>query len=637
MDQQPAAPRGRAARERLLFTPPARLGWTFRSRRALVIPYPDPPPDPEIIRQQAAARLAAAARSWQRAKKWSIRPSLIILVGLAALAGCAHAINPAAQTGTTILTAFILAAPGLSWAGWRYAQFSAANAADPRQQYQAAHGQWAGQVAEHERAELDRLAEVPEWGSAELRTPRTDIYGGTLTGWRSLLMVHGASILARQPLLVADLSGQYALAGLAALARDVRVPAAEYVLPRDLDRSGLLTRLSAQHLADALAEAIHAGPPGTARTDRAVDVRVLEQLCSTLSGGGVTPARLAAAVQVALGRPAEPVLSAEETHLIGGKLFGDSYQAQIGTNLVRLDAFLSDLARYAGAGPAAAPPPPAYCTLFAVEPSARSARAELLAALVIQWLTVEVSASIAAVPAVVIAGADEITRQHLERLADACDRRGVPLTLLFRHLRDDAVSMIGGGATAFMRLGNHHEAEQAASFIGRHHKFVLSGWTATMGGEHTTTRGTTEGWGTSQSRGQSSTRGWSEDHLLDRSASGSHTRSREYGQNYSHSTEQSESDGQNWSDATSTQRVYEYSVEPAVLQDLPDNALLLVARPAGTGLQPVECHPSIVALPHVSTTPFGPAAPARPRPAAVPPDAGWPQLAPRDFQPRWPQ
>jgi len=151
----------------------------------------------------------------------------------------------------------------------------------------------------------------------------------------------------------------------------------------------------------------------------------------------VPPARRPAAVQAALGRPAEPgLLSAEETHLIGGKLFGENYQNQIGTSLLRLDAFVSDLARYAGAGPVAAPPPPAYCTLFAVEPGVRSARAELLGALVIQWLTVEVTASTATAPAVVIAGADEITRQHLERLADACDRRGVPLTLLFRHLRD---------------------------------------------------------------------------------------------------------------------------------------------------------------------------------------------------------
>ena len=60
----------------------------------------------------------------------------------------------------------------------------------------------------------------------------------------------------------------------------------------------------------------------------------------------------------------------------------------------------------------------------------------------------------------IIAGADEITRSHVEALGDACDRRWVPLTLLFRHLRDDATTLIGGAATtAFMRLGNHQEAE----------------------------------------------------------------------------------------------------------------------------------------------------------------------------------
>jgi hypothetical protein len=644
MHQQPAAPPGRAAPEHLLLTPPARLGWTFRSRRALISPYPDPPPDPEIIRQQAAARLAAASQSWQRAKKWGIRPSLIIITGLTALAGCAHALNPAARTGTTIMTAFILAAPGLGWAGWRYAQHSAAKTADPRQQYQAAHGQWASRVAGHEQAELDRLAEVPEWGSAEPPAPHTDIYGGTLAGWRSLLTVHGASILARQPLLVADLSGQYALAELAALARDARVPSAEYVLPRDLDRSGLLTRLSPHQLAEALAEAIHAGPPGTARTDRAVDVRVLEQLCSTLLAGqgGVTPPRLAAAVQVALGRPAEPgLLSAEETHLIRGKLFGDSYQTQIGTNLVRLDAFLAGLAGYAGTGPPPAPPPPAYCTLLAVEPGARTARAELVAALVIQWLTVEVTASTATAPAVIIAGADEITRQHLERLADACDRRRVRLTLLFRHLREEtALGMIGGGATAFMRLGNHHEAEQAAAFIGRHHRFVLSSFTATMGASQTVTRGEEHGYGTTRSRGSTVTSGWSDDsHLGPGTYSDSRTRSRESGRSENWSTSASRADGTEWSDAASWQRVYEYAVEPAVLQNLPDNALLLTGRnPLNADLQPVECHPAIITMPHVSMDPL-PDVLDQP-PTAAPPTGSQesrPQLEPRQYQPRWPQ
>jgi len=137
------------------------------------------------------------------------------------------------------------------------------------------------------------------------------------------------------------------------------------------------------------------------------------------------------------------------------------------------------------------------------------------------------------------------------------------LTLLFRHLRDEAaLGLIGGGATAFMRLGNHREAEQASDFIGRHQKFVLSGWTATRGGEHTATHGTSESWGSSQSRGYSSTSGWGEDELFSRSVSGSYTRSREHGWSYSYGAEQSEADGTSWSDAASMSRVYPLTEHP---------------------------------------------------------------------------
>lgn len=65
----------------------------------------------------------------------------------------------------------------------------------------------------------------------------------------------------------------------------------------------------------------------------------------------------------------------------------------------------------------------------------------------------QVTRSAEPAPAVVIAGADDITTAHAERLTSACERRGVPLTLLFRHLRDTGLGILGGGAAAFMRLG----------------------------------------------------------------------------------------------------------------------------------------------------------------------------------------
>lgn len=579
MTMQPA---GSPGPEQLLFTPGPRLGWTFRSRRDQITPYSQPPPELEQVREQAAARVADAQRSWDRARKWGLRPSLIVIVVLIALAACAHTLNSSAPLGTTLITAIVLGAPGTGWAVWRFAQLNLARDVDPERQYETARREWEERAATWERGELARMADVPEWVSAQAPSGHTDVFGGTLGGWDALLTVHGASILAARPLLVADLTGHGVATEMARLARDAGTDVAEYLLPRDL--GGLLTELSPQQLADALAEAIHAGPSGTARTDRAIDVRVMEQLADALAAGGLTPARLAAGVQAALGHPVPPgLLKFGEAELIQGTLFGDSYRGQIGPSLVRLDAFLADLARYGSSGWDTAPRH-AHCTVLAADPDARSARAELTSALVIQWLTTRVALSGPDGPAVIVAGADQVSGHHLERLADTCDSLGVPVTLLFRHLREDAVEAIGGGAAAFMRLGNHREAEQAAFFIGRQHRFVLSSFTATHGGAQSATHGT------SQTQGGGETRGF---------RAGS--KSRDFSQSGTHTTQESRTEGTSWSDADTTQRVYEYAVEPTVLQNLPDNALLLVTRSAG--MQSVECHPAIVTLPGVSMTP----------------------------------
>jgi hypothetical protein len=570
----------------LLVTPGPRLGWTFRDRRSLRAPFPQPPPNFEGIRWEVAHRVAAAQRSWQKTSYWPV-PTLVAGPLLWFFLDRGHSI------WLLFVVAVVIAGPLLAWSGWQAKQLRQAKASDPQRLYQVAYGQWAQQAAAWEQAELTRLAGVPEWGSAGTPAQRTDVFGGTLAGWQALLTVHGASILAERPLLVADLSGQHAAIGLAALTGHAQIPAAEYVLPRDLDRSGLLARLTPAELATALAEAIHTGTPGGARADRAVDVRVLQQLCSAIADGGITPARLAAATEVALGRP-DPsgLLTPDEADLIRGSLFGDTYKTQIVPNLVRLDAFLSELARHAGTGIPAAPDP-GRCTIFTAEPVARSAQAELLAALIIEWITVQVTGHTATTPAIIIAAADDITRPHLERLAEACEHRGVPLTLLFRHLRDDAIGVIGSRATAFMRLGNHREAEQAASFIGRQHTFVLSGFTTTRGGEHTSTSGQSQSWGTSESRRHSLTEPWAG--MFSREHSSTHTVA----------TESSESHGTSWSQADTTQRVYEFAIEPTVLQNLPDNALLLIRRDNTVAqLQPVECDPEIVTLPGVSLTPL---------------------------------
>jgi hypothetical protein len=320
------------------------------------------------------------------------------------------------------------------------------------------------------------------------------------------------------------------------------------------------------------------------------------------------------------------VLGPREQALISGAVFPSGYLQQIVPNLVRLEVFLSDLARYTGYAPVLPPaPPPAWYTCLALDPAARSARGEMLTALAVQWLTVRVSASPASAPAVIVAGADEVTRPHLERLADACERRGVPLTFLFRHLREDSLAMLGGGTAAFMRLGHHAEAEQAASYLGRQHTFVLSQRTATWGGNQSTTHSDTYGYGDSDS---SSVR-WQDLSLGRGTRSGGRSTSR----NWSAGT--SQADGTSWSEAESVQRVYEYAVEPTVLQNLPDHALLLAgAGPARRQVLAVECDPAISTLADHSTRPTQawPVS-AQASPAELPPSApAWPSSS--GYQPQ---
>jgi hypothetical protein len=207
--------------------------------------------------------------------------------------------------------------------------------------------------------------------------------------------------------------------------------------------------------------------------------------------------------------------------------------------------------------------------------------------------------------------------------------------VLFRHLREDALHLLGGGTAAFMRLGNHAEAEQAASYIGRQHRFVLSQLTATLGGNQGITRTDTDGRGD----GASYTSSWQELHLGHGTASRGTSTSRNW------STAQSWADGTSWSDAATTQRVYEYAVEPAVLQNLPDHALLLaVPDTAGPRLRAVECDPAIAALPGLAARAPAPALqpgtaqppPARPGRPASPVRPPWPARQPPTPPPRAP-
>ncbi len=606
----------------------------FRDRRQLAAPFPEPRPDLEAMRAAAEQQAESAEQAYRKIRKFLGIPSTLLFVVLLLANGCSANLTGSGPPVVSDLIALVICGPGmvLTFLRWRKARQAAAAVSRVGDDHQRAVATWQQREEGWQRAELTRLEQVDEWGSAALPpgTLRTDVFGGSLRGWQALLTTHGTSLLATQPVLTVDLTGEVICQELTDTARAAGVPATVWMLPAQLGASGVLAGLSAAQFADALAEAVHAGGvAGTARAERAVDTRVLEQLHGAL-GGSVTPVRLAAAVRAALGHTDRPaVLSPEEEALISAELFPPEYRRQIEPNLVRIEAFLTALAQHTdlgGPGPAGrggpglagtgqpgqapvTPEPPAYYTCLALEPAARSARAEVLAALAIQWLTVQVTSSNDPAPAVIIVGADEISHPHLERLAGACERRGVPLTLLFRHLRDTGLGMLGGGSAAFMRLGHHAEAEQAAAYIGRQHRFALSQVTATLGGSDTQTLTETEGQAVTDTIHTGGQAGWKA--RVQRTASRNagpdesrrYSRSRSVTRNWS--TARSWAESTNWSNAAASQRVYEYAVEPAVLQNLPDQALLLVTRGSGGPvLTSVECDPAIVTLPRVSNLPL---------------------------------
>ncbi|MCL2584232.1 MAG: hypothetical protein FWE35_17445 [Streptosporangiales bacterium] len=654
----------------LMFTGGPRLGWSFRDRRELIPEYREPKPTPQDIQSSTDTRIAAAEARLQRAWKWIGRPSIGLALILILLAACSAT---SGDTGFSPIAAavaiVILCVPGLAYCGWCWLERDKARDLPAEQAFYAAREAWKQREAQHQDVQMSHLAATPEWGSVDVPPRRTDIFGGTMPGWEALLAVHVSSLLGgKRPVIIADLTGLEPAAPLMSLVKSAGMSTVTWQLPHDLGRSGIMTSLSPQHIASAIAEALHAGVPGGARTERATDRSVLEQLGSVLAqGGGVSLPRLAGAVRAALGQHPGASVSDAEREIITGSLFPPgSARDQAAPSLTRLNAVLPGLAANAGEG---WPAGPASCTCLTLGSALRDAGTEILAALVVQWLTVGVSKAQGTAPAIVVAGADQITRTQLEQLADACDLRGAPATLLFRHLRDEAVAMLGGGAnTAFMRIGNHQEAEQASNYLGRHHTFAMSSFTATRGTSTTSTTGASIGTSTSESTSTAKNRGWqSSGGILDfgnDSTSG--------GKGKTQGTSSAENEGQNWStadgtnrsDARGVQRVYEYRVEPTVLQDLPELSLLLADRGPGTlRLRAVECDPTIITLPGATASPLPPPpvlpagtpaalsgpqpaapsldAPPQPNPAAppLPGDSGapsWPEAPAASTGPSWP-
>lgn len=611
-----------AVLRRLCSTTIARLGWTFRDRLQFSREWQLPEP-PEVV-------VDAALKRADRMTTARIE-DLPAMVGAWSVVGGTAAVAIAwGTTGGPLLQAehFVFAlVPFIvgvgAWAAYVVTtrerlrhRLEAADrvarqvAASSRQQHQDAY-------QEHVRAERERLSTTAEWSPVTVEDQsRVDIMGGSLRSWCGLLTTFLTSaVQPGRPVVALDLTGsqiaEEAVHLLRLANRRVRsttlTNATADRLSRDLDRNQLV---------DLVIDLVH-GAGGVDRgAERVLDTRLLRTICAAIEPE-ITAYRLHEALRELLGDPPLSYLLTDDERARVQSSFSGDFVQQTNLRLRMLEAYTaqlladgeedSDLAAQQLEGEdeekdATEGEEPGTPDLNCVMLGRRSrAGSDLLVNLAVQWAARQVEEH--AIQTVVVAGADRVPLPVLEHLSRVCEESHAQLVILFEHLRDDATRFVGGGkAVGFMRLGNHLEAEAAANFIGREHRFVLSQVTQGYGGQSSRAAGFQQG-GSSQHTDQAGfQRGLGLAALFNKSRSTGHSDS--YGTSWGQSLQVTE--GTNWSRGETSARVYEYQVEPNHIQALPDYALLLVI-PLGGGksVESLDCCPDVATLPRVSPSPVG--------------------------------
>ncbi|MEU6948507.1 hypothetical protein ABZ957_25250 [Streptomyces sp. NPDC046316] len=622
-----------------LFDPGQRIGWIYRDaeahRHAFTQPAPVPVDVPEMLLNRArAARLDTADRKGTALKVGGCLTAFFLVVSIFA---DTIGLVLAAVSAVGAVLVRMLSGGAATTADQKVAQVRHELA----QRYQYESATWTHAKAQFEYAEDQRIRGLDLWGSLPIGPgiPRFDVFGGSRRSREGFLTVFGASTLRERPLIVLDLTQTQICRELSVLTAQMGAPVDVQLLPSQQTESSIVDGLRPNELVDALVEAVYGDTSEATRAGRSMDSRILNRLCDAL-GEDVTPARIAAGLRALLGDLDDSgCLTRAERNRISDDLLTDKNKDHIRENLLRLESFVQPLAQLgserAGRGPG-------YLTCLSLDRTTGTASIELLTDLAILSVARRLSTLDEQAPAVVVAlGEHEVQRRHLEQLARVCEWRGAQLTVMHAHLRETARDMIGGGAVAFMRLGNHQEAGVAADFLGRDYRFILHSLTDTRGesvnSSVSVTKGTststavTEGfsrswgsnWGTNSSSSYTGGPGFSSSRTSGYSEGGSYSESenrsttRTFGTN--ESTSRTEGTTVSTSDGTTTQRVYEYVLEPTQLQALAEFSLVFVERgPDGSvSTRTAVCNPNIVKLERFSNQPL--AALPLPPSAAVPP------------------
>ena len=546
-----------------------------------------------MINLAAAAVGFWAARVWMRSRPTRTSTTLNTPAGTNIIAG----VNAFA-----VLLVPYLVLPIEAVIAWISATGRGQMIPDPAQvglvqsEHQAAVAAWQKRIADFEASEQRRVADADLWFPVAI--PRAArmvcVFGGSSISWSALLTTVGASMLgANVRVLIGDLSRRRVTDVLCDVCRATERPARINLLSHD-DDAGLLAGMTWNDLSSILVEVLHAAQqdPDVSRRERREDRAVIREIADCLDGSApVTIARLRAAmlaVEASDGGATTSLISADEyDRLI--RLFNDVQRQHGGVmeRVTRIERALRTLDVLGSGGTDGLPAPSAGIQVIGVDKAADDLDNEQYVDLLFQLLLRRMRVQGSAADVLVLLGADRIRRTALESLIGYAEREKVGIFLLFEHLRDDAVEVVGAGGAAalFFALGNHREAKEASEFIGAGYKWVES--------QHT------------RSEGQSLTQNWGEEASVSTSVgrsfpggtsrSTSQTEGRSYGEAFGRTTEYS----------VGEQRVREAILDPEVLMGLPPTGLICVQVVPGGGrvTANVDCHPQLAFAPRVAGEP----------------------------------
>ncbi|GAA2728895.1 hypothetical protein [Actinocorallia aurantiaca] len=308
---------------------------------------------------------------------------------------------------------------------------------------------------------------------------RVDIAGGTLAGWAAAVTMMGAARLeAGSRVTVLDLSE-------GAVARDLlRLPGEDplvWVLPDDLKRLDLGTRLSPSALADVLSVVVGATESESSVRDTSIDNSILERLISVL-GGSPRIAQITAALR-ALAQVGDPrddlkagLLTEEQLDRIS-TLFGRGAADRV--VLERAWTLESQLRKLEDLGSDSVHLPPAPLRVISLDRRAGVLTNKILATYVTTALTHLLRQTPVHRPwgqTLFLCGAEKLRGDVLDRLADACETTGTGLVLMYRTIPGPVRERLGRGnsAVGFMRLGNASDAAAAADYLGAEPHLLLA-------------------------------------------------------------------------------------------------------------------------------------------------------------------